>query len=356
MSAKFPTSVWDGYARKGRTDALRNRAANGYDWLAMVAEIRAMQRVCDGFGLSVTGTLAAADPNITGHLWANSATGTNEVQSLAAIASVSGTWKLTITLPENAAVQTAAIAYDATAGTIETAIDTALAGKSVKGVAFTAGDITCAGGAINANPVTLTFDGNSVKAQNITAVTTQNVDLSDSTPPVVSTSTPGVLDNALTLSSAGTATYPNVWDGTTPVRSDPDAVREPTFEDYSTLVTEIAKLETRVLALGLTPLVGVSSTDPQQTSAWVKDAANVAISVGGANTPSIWDGLSRTREDAAAKMGPDNWDYLKAFQRILAMQQMLFPLGFDVDGRLPTSDPSVPGQLYTSTGVVKVSA
>ena len=355
MTAIFPTAVWDGAVRKGRANANTIQGPDGYDWLTMVKEIQAMQRICDGCGLSTAGALATSDPSITGHFYADPSTGANEVQSLAAIASVSGTWKLTITLPENVAIQTAAIAYDATAATIETAIDTALAGKSVRGVAFTAGDITCAGGAINANPVTLTYDGNSVKAQNIVQCSTADVDLSDNTPPVASTTTPGVLDNAIKLSSAGAATYPNVWDGTTPVRTNVDAVRAPVWEDWLKLVSEIVKLELRVLPLGLGRLTGVATTDPQLTNGWLKDAANVAISVG-AGAPTTWDGLSRTRTSGASKSAPDAWDYQKAFDRLLAMQQMLYPLGFDADGRVPTSDPSVPGELYTSTGTLMVSA
>lgn len=120
------------------------------------------------------------------------ATGEDEVQSLAAIASTSGTWTLNITLPGNSAVAATPIDFDATAAEIETAIDTACAGLSVNGVAFTAGDISCAGGPINTAAVTLTFDGASVDKLPIDACTTADVDLSDSTPPVVSETNGGV--------------------------------------------------------------------------------------------------------------------------------------------------------------------
>ena len=356
MTAKYPTSIWDGAVRKGRTNANRLSGPDGHDWLTIVKEVQALQRVCDGFGLSVAGALATSNPTITGHLYGNGSSAVNEVQSLAVTTATSGTWKLTITLPENVAIQTAAIAYNASAATIVTAINTALAGKIVKGVAFTAGDIAGGGGAINANPVTLTYSGNSVKAQNIVQCTTADVDLVEGSPPVASTTAVGVLDNALTLSSAGgSVTYPNVWDGTTSVRSDSDVMRAPIWEDWLMLAAQIILLETRVLQLGLTRLVGVATVDPQQTDAWIADAANVAISVGGTNIPDVWSGVSRTR-DNPGKYAPDCWDYRKAYQRVLAMEQMLYPLGFDADGRLPTSDPSIAGKLYTSTSVVKVSA
>jgi hypothetical protein len=553
----------------------------------MVEELRAMQRVCDGFGLSTAGAFATADPSVSGHLYSDTSTGTDEVQSLAAIDATSGNWTLTITLPENDPVTTANIAFNASAATIEAAIDAACAGLVVRGVTFSAGDIACTGGAINANPVTLTFSGASVTELNITQCTTTNVSLNDATPPVsstttpgvatvdevqslaaissssgnwtltitfpgespsttgsiafnassatiqtavdtalngvgtyvagdivvaggainanpvtltfsgtsvagqpiaqsttadvdlndatppvastttqgvapvnevgslaaiaaisgnwtltltvpgesaettgslafnassatiqtavdtalngvgtysagdivvaggpinttavtltysgasvaganitqattanvdlatteaapvASTTTPGVIDNELKLASSGTATYPNVWDRTTPKRDASDA-REPVWDDWRTMVTQIAALESRVLPLALVEDVGIATVDPLEAGGLYSDGVIVALSIGGTNDAESWDGTSRTREVyPAAKYAPDGWDWLKAYQRIRSMQRMLVPLGFDVDGRVPTSDPAVAGQLWTSSGVLTVSA
>lgn len=70
-----------------------------------------------------------------------------------------GTFTLEFTLWDGTTFETAAIAYDATAGTIETAIDTAADGE-VDG--FTAGDISVSGGPLSTDPLVLTFDGASV--------------------------------------------------------------------------------------------------------------------------------------------------------------------------------------------------
>lgn len=118
-------------------------------------------------------------------------TGVDEVQSAAAISSTSGGFTFGITLPGNAEVQTTTISFDAAAAAIETAVDVACAGLVVAGVTFTAGDITVGGGAINSSPVTFTYDGASVLKTNITEITVTDVDLNDSLPPVMSTTTPG---------------------------------------------------------------------------------------------------------------------------------------------------------------------
>lgn len=120
------------------------------------------------------------------------AAGEDEIQTLGSIASTSGNWTLTITLPGNTAVTTANLAFNATSGSIQTAVDNALAGLAVNGVNYTAGDVTVAGGPINTTPVTLTFDGASVDKLNIAPVVTNDVDLNDSTPPVVTETNRGV--------------------------------------------------------------------------------------------------------------------------------------------------------------------
>lgn len=119
-------------------------------------------------------------------------TGQDEVQTLGSIASTSGNFTISVTLPGNTAVTTASIAYNAAASAIESAIDAACAGLEVNGIEYTAGDITCAGGPINSAAVTCTFDGTSVAKMPIAAMTTADVDLSDSTPPVVTETTTGI--------------------------------------------------------------------------------------------------------------------------------------------------------------------
>ncbi len=90
----------------------------------------------------------------------------DEVQSIAIYdGTVSGgDFTLAFTLKSGEAFETAAIAYDANAATIEGAIDTAAAAASVAG--FVAGDIAVTGGPLTTTPVVLTYSGDSVAAQN----------------------------------------------------------------------------------------------------------------------------------------------------------------------------------------------
>ena len=94
------------------------------------------------------------------------ATARDELQSIAThVPTVSGgTFTLAFVLASSESFTTAALAHEATAGTIETAIDVAATAAGVVGWAN--GDISVAGGHLNTNPVTLTFDGTSVKEQN----------------------------------------------------------------------------------------------------------------------------------------------------------------------------------------------
>lgn len=89
----------------------------------------------------------------------------NEVQEIATYDSVvsGGTFTLAFTLWDGTEFETAAIAYDADAATIEAAIDTAADGV-VDG--FEAGDIAVTGGDLNTAAVVLTFSGDSVAGQN----------------------------------------------------------------------------------------------------------------------------------------------------------------------------------------------
>lgn len=347
--SSFPTSVWTGVS-EDRPNASVKRGPSGYDWLRLVNEINAMEKLCDGIGLSTAGVFPGSDPTKTSQLY-RSGSGTNEVQNLGEIVSTSGNWRLTITLPGNSAIQTANLGFAINAAALETAIDTALAGLSVNGVAFVASDISVSGTDINsAGGLTLTFDGTSVQKMNITASTTQDVDLDDMTPPVVTTPTPGVPANNLTLSGAGTATYPNVWDGTTVSRPNRDDERAPDADDWAKLVVQVRALQSRIQPLGL----NADGTIPASgTGLWKNNGA--VLSVFGQATVSLWDGSSDNR-GVDVYRAPDNVDYLKAYQKVREMQTMLVPLGFTDLGALPTSDPAVSGKLWTNSGVVTVSA
>ena|GEM_PF-2910462 len=115
----------------------------------------------------------------------------NEVQTLGQIASTSGTWSLTITLPGQASVTTTALDFDFTAAEIQTAVDAAVAGLIVDGTLYTAGDIAVTGTAINSSDIVLTFSGASVSGTDIAICTTADINLNDSTEPVVTETTKG---------------------------------------------------------------------------------------------------------------------------------------------------------------------
>lgn len=123
------------------------------------------------------------------------AAGEDEVQSGALIDSTSGNFTYDITLPGNTVVSTGNVLFSDTGATVQTLVDTALAGLSVDGVTYTAGDLAVTGGAINAGAHTFTFSGASVDKLPIpTLITTTDVDLAGgaATPPVMSRSNGGV--------------------------------------------------------------------------------------------------------------------------------------------------------------------
>jgi hypothetical protein len=93
-------------------------------------------------------------------------TAMDEVQSLAVYTETAtgGTFTLEFTLSNGETFTTAAIAYDANAATVETAIDVAATTASVTD--WTNADISVAGGDLNTNPMTFTFDGASVTEAN----------------------------------------------------------------------------------------------------------------------------------------------------------------------------------------------
>jgi len=90
----------------------------------------------------------------------------DEVQSVAVYdGTVSGgTFTLAFVLANGESFVTGDIAYDADSATIETAVDVAATAAEVTG--WTNGDISVAGGPLTTDPVTLTYDGDSVAEAN----------------------------------------------------------------------------------------------------------------------------------------------------------------------------------------------
>ena len=89
----------------------------------------------------------------------------------------SGNFTLTLNFPKAGVSKTTAnIAFNATAATIQTAIDNALSGETI-GATYSAGDVDAAvTGNISANAATVTANGTTVNGYNL-IVTTANVDL-----------------------------------------------------------------------------------------------------------------------------------------------------------------------------------
>ncbi len=116
----------------------------------------------------------------------------DDVQSVATypITVTAGNFTLTVTMRNGETFTTASIAYDATAGTIETAIDVAATGEITD---WTNGDITVALGTnLNAGAMTLTFDGDSVKETNQGTTVINDVDLTSDPSGAVSVVNEGV--------------------------------------------------------------------------------------------------------------------------------------------------------------------
>jgi len=126
-------------------------------------------------------------------VWVGS-TGDDEVQSLSANSASGGTFTLTVVLPPGNAGDTATtanIAYDAAAAAIQTSIDTAMAAKTINGVAYSAGDITVAGGPAHTTPTTFTYDGTSATNKNWGIMTVDGALLTGGGPGTITTTTPG---------------------------------------------------------------------------------------------------------------------------------------------------------------------
>lgn len=189
---------------------------------------------------------------------AGSAVG-SEVQSMAANASVSGNFTITVNLKSGESFTTGSLAYDADAATIESAIDSAATSASIVG--WTNGDISVSGGDANTAATVLTFDGASVAGQNHPLATTADVDLSDSTPGAITVTTEGKTARAAwgCLVAMGIATDADIpAQGVTP--SDFTSPSNPGNANYpsaatiralaqsAAIVDENATVETKILA------------------------------------------------------------------------------------------------------------
>jgi hypothetical protein len=117
--------------------------------------------------------------------------GVDEVQSMATSTATGGTFTLGITLPGNTEVDTAAIAYDATSATIQTAVDLALAAIEVAGVAYVAGDLAVTGGPANTTATTYTYSGNSVTNRSIAMMTVDGTALTGGAAGAITQTTSG---------------------------------------------------------------------------------------------------------------------------------------------------------------------
>lgn len=102
------------------------------------------------------------------------AAATDAVHTLAVSTQTSGTFTLTFTLRNGETFTTGALTYDDIVGDIETAIDVAATAASITG--WTNGDISVSGGAVDANPVVFTFDGDSVSGINHPVTVLNDVD------------------------------------------------------------------------------------------------------------------------------------------------------------------------------------
>lgn len=251
-----------------RPDGDDRRAPDGADWLELISRINILEARIQPLGLP----LPTAEGSNGDTLWAD---GTNEIQSLASIVSTSGNWTLTVL-----GQTTGNLAFDADGATVQVAVDLALAGLDINGILYTAGDLAITGGAINAGAQTLTYGGASVANTNVAQATTADVDLNDGTPPVASTSTPGV-NGVVTVSDEAGSHVNDLWDGTSPSRVNADVFRGPDCEDY-----EEARLKLRLVADLLVTLDtaqdgGLPTSDPSIRGAWYTNAGVVTVSTGG---------------------------------------------------------------------------
>ena len=162
--------------------------------------------------------------------------GTNEVQTIAIFPApvASGNYTLTINVTTDAAFDTANIAYDANAATIQTAVDTAASGNIT---AYTAGDIVVSGGPLTTTPVVLTFSGVSVDANDQVTTIITDVDLDPDYSGATSTTTNGqTVRLALSaLEVMGIISAPPPPQGTTTVVATSTRASHPWYPRQETL-------------------------------------------------------------------------------------------------------------------------
>jgi hypothetical protein len=223
----------------------------------LVTEINNLEKRVQPFGIPDAGRLPTSEPATGGYLWQD---GTNEVQSLAAIASTSGTFTVALTLPGNAAVNFV-VPFDATAAAIQILVDAACAGEVVNGVPYTAGDIVVAGGPQDTNPVTFTFSGASVANTDIAIMVATDVDLNDSTPPVEAEDTKGVV-GVVTVSNEAGVHANSLWDGTSPSRTNGEVYRAPDWQDYEEARRKLYDMSQKLVPFGFTALGAAPTSDP----------------------------------------------------------------------------------------------
>lgn len=252
------------------------RAPDYQDWQEILTRVNDLEKRVQPLGLGTAGVIPTAKPATIAHLWAN---GTDEIQSLAQISSTTGNWTLTITLPGNDPTVTASLAFDVNGAEVETAVDLALAGQIVNGIAFADGDISITGGDIDSGAITITYDGVSVRDTNIAAQTTADVDLNDSTPPAPTTTTPGV-NGAVTVSDDVGAHTNVLWDGTSPSRPDADVQRGPDWQDYEEVRTKIREMTDKLVPIGALIDATLPTSDPSVRGEWWVNTLIVRVSAG----------------------------------------------------------------------------
>lgn len=118
----------------------------------------------------------------------------NEVQSIAKYGGTvtGGTFKLTIILANGKSFTTAAIAYNANAATIQTAIDTAATAAAIPG--WVNGSIVVAGGDLTIAAVTLSCSGAAVAGQKMGLTTIDGTSLVGGTAGAVTVTVDGQTD------------------------------------------------------------------------------------------------------------------------------------------------------------------
>lgn len=72
MGAQYPSEIWDQKSLT-RLDIDVQRAPDGHDWRALVAEVIAIQTQLQPLGIGATGVIPTSNPGVAGRLWADTA-------------------------------------------------------------------------------------------------------------------------------------------------------------------------------------------------------------------------------------------------------------------------------------------